>query len=165
MTFATNTSGTFGPWGPKKFRAFIPLPEVPREGLLLFLMGFGGAFKDADQAIEFYKAFDRTETGTALKVYDPFLPFYVAAGDACLRGGNTTVTWPETGPKKTPRPCNPAPSKPSGNQQTPAKPSTDTQAPRIREQPHWRRRWVCRSPVWDSAASASGDITPNFPPT
>lgn len=115
--------------------------DMPAEGqpvnfakaFFLLLMGFGGAFNEADQAIEFYKAFDRTETGTALKVYDPFLPFYVAAGDACLRGGNTTVTWLETGLKDTPKPSSPAPSnpkpsspapsKPSGNQQTPAKPS------------------------------------------
>lgn len=95
---------------------------------LLLLMGFGGAFKDADQAIEFYKAFDRTETGNVLKAFDPLTRFYVEAGDACLRGGNTTVTWLETGPKNTskpsnPKPSNPAPSKPSGNQQTPAKPS------------------------------------------
>lgn len=104
----------------------MPAEEQPAnfaKAFLLLLMGFGGAFNDADQAIEFYKAFDRTETGTALKVYDPFLPFYVAAGDACLRGGNTTVTWLETGPKNTPKPSSPAPSKPSGNQQTPAKPS------------------------------------------
>lgn len=90
--------------------------------LFTLLYGFGGTLGNSANMQSFYKALAKTETGAVLRNYDPFFTFYAQAGDACLRGGNTSMTWLKNTEKPAPKPN----IQPSTGDSTQSKPNTDT---------------------------------------
>lgn len=125
------------PWSPSDIQNPMEIEAQPLEesdiaelpalnpvtAVITFVLSLGGTFKDEEQVKKFYRAFDKTETGSILKASDPIIPFLLRASDACYRGGNTSMTWLKSTPSNTPKP----PASDPSNGSNPDKPSAGTQ--------------------------------------
>lgn len=92
--------------------------------ILLLLFGFTGILDDEARMESFYKTFKKTKTGKVFETLNPYISAHADAQEACLGGGNVTISYPTSGTSK-PAPSKPAPSKPAPSKPAPAKPAPE----------------------------------------